>query len=40
MKKAWSLVMTGYMEHTDNSVREHFDDKCIEHCDDKGNGAL
>ena len=35
LKKAWSLFMTGFKEHSDDKLVEYCDDNGMEHCDEK-----
>ena len=40
MTRAWSIMMTRFLEHCDDKGMEHCDDTVMEHCDDKKSGAL
>ena len=40
MTRAWSIVITGDMEHCDDIGSDHCDYTVMEHCDDKNSGAL
>ena len=40
MTRAWSIVITGAMEHCDDKGMEHCDDTGMEHCNDRLSGAL
>ena len=40
MTSAWSIVITGVLEHCDDKGMEHFDEKSMEHSDDMCHGAL
>ena len=39
-KRAWSIVITGVLDHCDGRVMEPCDDKAMEHRDGRGHGAL
>ena len=39
MKRSWTIVITGVLEHCDDKGMEHCDEKTMEPCDDKCHGA-
>ena len=40
MKRAWSIVITGVLEHCDDKGKDHGNEKAMEHSDDMRYAAL
>ena len=40
MRSAWNIVITSFIEHSDDKIVEHCDDNRMVHCDDMCHGAL